>query len=334
MQAEEAARKIPSPFIHRRFHSFLGIWLVLFLFEHLLTNSEAALFFGADGEGFIQMVNLIHSLPYLPVIEIALLLIPFSFHIVWGIKYLFTMKQNAYGKDPAHPHIPENRRNHAYTWQRITSWLLVIFIVLHVGQMRFLKYPETVHLGDEEYFLVKVSEDAGLPTVAARLGITTFSPSLIAAERRNFELEKKARISTAEARDAIVSLFTGENSLEKTSVLRQELQQKEHFIDRLESFSLKPDESVLMSKNIGTAFLMNVRDTFKSPLMLILYSFFVLAAVFHASNGIWTFAVTWGLCLSERGQRIVEKISFAFMVLLAFLGLIAIWGTYLINLKY
>lgn len=334
MHPEAATRKIPSPFIHRRFHSFLGIWLVLFLFEHLLTNSEAALFFGADGEGFIQMVNFIHSLPYLPVLEIALLLVPFSFHIVWGIQYLLTAKQNAYGKDPSTPHIPENRRNHAYTWQRITSWLLVIFIILHVGQMRFLKYPETVHLGDQEYFLVKVSDDPGLPTVSARLGITPFSLQLISKERRNFDLERKAKMTAAEAKDAIVSLFSGQSSSESASVLEQELKQKEHFIETLESFSIKHEEVVIMSKNIGTAFLMNVRDTFKSPLMLILYSFFVLAAVFHASNGIWTFAVTWGICLSEKGQRIVEKFSFVFMALLAFLGLIAVWGTYLINLKY
>lgn len=334
MQREEAIRKTPGAFVHRRLHSFLGIWLVLFLIEHLLTNSEAALFFGADGEGFINMVNFIHSLPYLPLIEVALLLIPFSFHIVLGIKYLHTMRQNAYGNDPSKPLLKENRRNHAYTWQRITSWLLVLLIILHVGQMRFLKYPESVRLGSEEYFLVKAKEDPGLPTLSARLGVVAYPLSAIAIERRNFEIEKKARETATQAKEAIVSLFTGQETEERASLLRQELQQKEQFVEALESFSINHEEVVLSAKSMGTAILMNVRETFKSPLMLILYSFFVLAAVFHASNGVFTFAVTWGICLSERGQRIFEKVSFALMALLGFLGLIAIWGTYLINLKY
>lgn len=38
------APPLPSAFIWRRAHSLTGLWLVLFLIEHLLTNSQAALF--------------------------------------------------------------------------------------------------------------------------------------------------------------------------------------------------------------------------------------------------------------------------------------------------
>ena len=68
-------------FTERRIHSLMGLSIVLFLFEHLLTNSQAALFVGDDGKGFIHSVNFIHSLPYLPFIEISLLAVPILTHI-------------------------------------------------------------------------------------------------------------------------------------------------------------------------------------------------------------------------------------------------------------
>lgn len=66
-----AAAAIPKAFIWRRLHSLMGLWLVLFLIEHLLTNSQAALWLGDNGRGFVNMVNAIHNLPYLEVIELT-----------------------------------------------------------------------------------------------------------------------------------------------------------------------------------------------------------------------------------------------------------------------
>jgi len=261
----------PKEFFQRRLHSLLGLWLVLFLFEHLLTNSEAALFIGADGEGFVTMVNFIHSLPYLEVIEVAFIALPLLYHGILGVKYLLTMKQNAYVLSEGLPSLPEYPRNQAYTWQRITSWILIPLILFHVIQMRFIHYPETIHVGSEKYYTVKINEDEGYKTLAPRIGL---------------EIRKDG------------------------------------------------DETLAISKDIGTAFLMNVRETFKSPLMIAIYTVFVCAAVFHACNGIWTFAVTWGLPLSMRGQKIVKRFALFVMALLAFFGLSAVWGSYLINLRY
>src|ERR1700719_477349 len=81
---------IPQAFIWRRAHSLTGLWLVLFLIEHLIVNSQAALFVGDNGNGFVNAVNSIKDLPYLPVIEIFLLGVPFLIHGLWGIKYLLT----------------------------------------------------------------------------------------------------------------------------------------------------------------------------------------------------------------------------------------------------
>lgn len=82
--SEIEAPKVPPNFTMKRFSSLMGLFIVLFLFEHLLTNSQAALFFGDYGKGFIDAVNFIYSLPYLPVLELVLLGVPIGYHGYWG----------------------------------------------------------------------------------------------------------------------------------------------------------------------------------------------------------------------------------------------------------
>ena len=79
--------------------------------------------------------------------------------------------------------------------------------------------------------------------------------------------------------------------------------------------------------------LLMVRDTFKSPLMACLYTIFVLAAAFHALNGVWTALITWGAILSYRSQVALRPLIWIGMALLVFLGMAAIWGSYWTNLR-
>ena len=67
--------------------------------------------------------------------------------------------------------------------------------------------------------------------------------------------------------------------------------------------------------------------------MAVLYTIFVLAAAFHAFNGLWTSLITWGAMLSYQSQRAMIPICWLGVGLLAFLGLAAIWGSYWINLR-
>lgn len=265
-----ATSAIPKAFIWRRLHSLMGLWLVVFLCEHLLTNSQAALWVGESGRGFVNLVNLLHNLPYLQVIEIGLLGVPFLIHMVWGVKYLLTSKSNSRYKNDATPYIPSGR-NRAYTWQRITSWILLVCIIGHVAKFRFIDYPDQISSGIETVYTIKVTEDPGLNSVAERLGVT-LQP-------------------------------------------------------------LSNNEVLATSKDFGSASLLAVRNTFKSPIYIGLYTIFVLAAVFHAANGFWTFLITWGWVLKMAAQRAWVMVSFVLMGTLLFLGLAAIWGTYLINLR-
>src|SRR4026207_984938 len=114
----DSNKKLPSAFIWRRLHSLMGLWLVLFLMEHLFVNSQAALLLGENGKGFVRAVNAIHNLPYLQAIEVTLLGVPILIHLIWGIKYLLTSKSNSGKTDGSSPSLSKYARNHAYTWQR------------------------------------------------------------------------------------------------------------------------------------------------------------------------------------------------------------------------
>ncbi len=113
---------IPNALITRRLHSLTGIWLTIYLMQHLFINSQAAYFLGDDGKGFIHAVNSIHDLPYLSIIELVILGLPIFVHMLWGFKILWTAKFNSFGTSNTDPILAQYPRNRAYTWQRITGW--------------------------------------------------------------------------------------------------------------------------------------------------------------------------------------------------------------------
>lgn len=331
---------IPKAFIWRRLHSLMGLWLVLFLMEHLLTNSQAALWLGDNGAGFVSMVTLIHNLPYIQVIELTLIGVPIVIHGIWGIKYLLTSKSNSRKTDGSAPYLPL-RRNRAYTWQRITSWILLVGIVGHVIKFRFVDYPERVSLGDSTVYLIKISMDDGLYTVADRLHAILYDKYQIAKERENLEKRKTEMTpSTLGTEKEEFNFWTGPvpqgYSDIKAHVLEaaQKYQEQAKFVVSLEKEKLSPGQVVAVAKEFGTASLLAVRNTFKNPIYIGLYTIFVLAACFHAGNGFWTFLITWGWVLKMSAQRAWATVSLVLIAILLFLGLAAIWGTYWLNLRY
>ncbi|QQK77160.1 succinate dehydrogenase cytochrome b558 subunit [Salicibibacter cibarius] len=65
-------------------------------------------------------------------------------------------------------------------------------------------------------------------------------------------------------------------------------------------------------------------DILSSPFMLVFYFAGVLAATFHFSNGLWSFAVTWGITVSPRSQQIMTYVSLGVFLVLSFIGVRAI----------
>ncbi|MCB9857550.1 MAG: succinate dehydrogenase cytochrome b558 subunit [Phycisphaerales bacterium] len=120
-------------FLLRRLHSLSGIVPIgVFLIEHLLTNSMAA--YGQwTGEGgretFNHHVHFLHSMPYLPLLEIFGIFLPLAFHALYGIKIAMSAKHNV----AQYPYM-ENTR---FTLQRITGYIAFIFIIIHLLKFRF-----------------------------------------------------------------------------------------------------------------------------------------------------------------------------------------------------
>ena len=125
-------------FLLRRLHSLLGIIPIgVFLFPHLITNSSIlwghwfneARHGHAGVETFQHEVNFIHDLPFLILIEWGVLFIPIALHALLGIWFALTGRINviAYG-------YPDNWR---YTLQRLSGYLGVAFIIMHIVSLRF-----------------------------------------------------------------------------------------------------------------------------------------------------------------------------------------------------
>lgn len=301
--------QIPSAFIWRRLHSLAGIWFTIYLVQHLFVNSQAALFIGDDGAGFVHGVNSIHELPYLLLIEFAILAVPILIHMIWGVQYLFTAKYNSFGDTQHTPYLPEYPRNHAYTWQRFTAWFLLFAVMAHVIHMRFIEYPTSAQEGSQEYYMVRVGLDDGIHTLAQRLDIRIFDKG---------QIEKEAAMPVGNA---------------QTALEKQKIFQRKNFLEALTKRSVEPGEGIAVAKSFGAAELMMLRETFKMPAMLFFYTIFVLTACYHAFNGLWTFLIKWGVTLSERSQRLFLYISNGLMVIVAGMGLAAIWLTYWVNLR-
>jgi succinate dehydrogenase / fumarate reductase, cytochrome b subunit len=58
----------------------------------------------------------------------------------------------------------------------------------------------------------------------------------------------------------------------------------------------------------------------------VVYAVGILACVYHLSNGLWTWGITWGIWTSPAAQRRASYVAGAFGLFLAIVGLSALWG--------
>lgn len=65
-------------------------------------------------------------------------------------------------------------------------------------------------------------------------------------------------------------------------------------------------------------------DIVANPIALILYMIGILSAIYHFTNGLWTFCITWGLTVSPKSQKVFEYITLIAFLGLSFIGLRAI----------
>ncbi|MZQ81471.1 succinate dehydrogenase [Paenibacillus sp. 5J-6] len=61
-----------------------------------------------------------------------------------------------------------------------------------------------------------------------------------------------------------------------------------------------------------------------NPIYFVLYVIGVLSAVFHFSNGLWAFMISWGITVSPRSQKVSSKICMGVFVLVSLLFLLSL----------
>lgn len=125
-------------FLLHRLHSLSGILPIgAFLLFHLITNASVVwgLLLGREKYGhagvetFQHEVNFIHSLPALALIEWGVLFIPIFFHAALGIVFARSGALNLVRYS--------YQGNWRYTLQRITGYIGVLFIFMHLTSLRF-----------------------------------------------------------------------------------------------------------------------------------------------------------------------------------------------------
>jgi succinate dehydrogenase / fumarate reductase, cytochrome b subunit len=67
-----------------------------------------------------------------------------------------------------------------------------------------------------------------------------------------------------------------------------------------------------------------MENILSSPFMFWFYVVGVLSAIFHFSNGLWSFFVSWGLTVSPRSQQISTYVTLGIFVALSIVGIRAL----------
>src|ERR1700749_60003 len=124
------AVRLSSTFLFRKLHQLTGIIpLGVFLLEHFYTNSKAM----TGAADFNNAVRDLQSIPYIIFIETFGIFVPLIYHAVYGLFITWEMRPN--NVSSPYP------RNWFYTIQRITGFILFLFITFHVLNFRFGLIP-------------------------------------------------------------------------------------------------------------------------------------------------------------------------------------------------
>lgn len=160
-----------TDFFFKRIHSFTGIGLALFLLIHLWTNAQVAWTVLGENDWFVQSVNTINTLPFLQLVEVTLLALPFLVHGYLGWQLSIRPRYLVLEGEGGIPSLGDLPSNRLYTWQRWTGMALLGLLIWHVWEMRFWKRPIPIPSGGEGAFvphLVALTE--GGSVVVSSLG--------------------------------------------------------------------------------------------------------------------------------------------------------------------
>ncbi|MDQ0858165.1 succinate dehydrogenase cytochrome b558 subunit [Bacillus sp. V2I10] len=65
---------------------------------------------------------------------------------------------------------------------------------------------------------------------------------------------------------------------------------------------------------------------FSNPFMIVFYVVGVVSTIFHFANGLWSFAVSWGITVTPRSQLISTYVTIALFLALSYVGVSTIFA--------
>lgn len=148
--------------ILRRVFSITGFIAVIFFIQHLFINFFSSFWLINKAKYFISMITFYHTIIGIKYLEIVFIAIPFILHGLIGLKYMIK-KRYSLKTDVFYD------QQKGCVFQRITAWILLIGIALHVLQMRFINHPIKTQINNEKYFAVKVKKSDKIYKVAKKL---------------------------------------------------------------------------------------------------------------------------------------------------------------------
>lgn len=83
---------------------------------------------------------------------------------------------------------------------------------------------------------------------------------------------------------------------------------------------------IAMALHLKTLSFQMMANILANPGMFVFYVIGVLAAVFHFSNGLWSFCVTWGISVTPRAQKLTTYFTVAVFIFMAIVGIGALFA--------
>ena len=81
----------------------------------------------------------------------------------------------------------------------------------------------------------------------------------------------------------------------------------------------------VMMKGSGVAINYALMNSYLSnPIVFVLYAIGLVAAIYHFTNGLFTFTITWGIAKGPRIQSFVNKCALGLCALMSIVGLVAL----------
>ena len=146
-------------------------------------------------------------------------------------------------------------------------------------KFRFLEYPDSLNQGAKQFYFVTVSVDPGLYTVASRLGAQLYGETQVQEVKQDLESRRAEQTLVDVAKTLSPKAeYDVQDQMILTSA--EAYEERKAWVMALERQPLNSHQVIAVASDFGTATLLSVRDTFKSPLYVALYTIFVLAACF------------------------------------------------------